>query len=401
MGAKRPGTPDGRLGPKAAGSLSAIKGEKRILLVWLMSRFGKKVDFHYLGRAFRRGDRYLTAPFKLPVFYFDGAWLMLGSAMTANHDRTMPPVSPLDSDAGSLTSFSTNAVPLTQRLDYWHSGVLRRLDISPGIDVTTPFRAKLTRMAGEGAEMLDHSGGPRLARRSAARCRADQRDDISINFSVMASNTHVTLGDARLALRPGDMIILDSSQPAEIKRTKHRSISLFIPRALVNAVCPEPARLAGRLLPQQAIGGILRSHLQATMDHATYLSAPQRALAMDVAVQMALAALGGEVAVPDDAVLDEGLYHAAKAYIARECTNAELDPLHVATHLQCSRATLYRVFAEHGEAVSACIWASRVAHAGWLLASPRHLHLQIGEIAFRSGFPTIPISTGCSNALMA
>jgi AraC family transcriptional regulator, positive regulator of tynA and feaB len=314
--------------------------------------------------------------------------------MTANDDRSMPPVFSLkqvfalDPDAGALASFSTHTVPLRQRLDYWHSGVLRRLDISPAADVTTPFRAKLTRLAGMGAEMLDHSGGPQQVLRSAARCRADQRDDISINFSVMASDTHVTLGETRLACRPGDMIILDSSQPAEIKRTKHRSISLFIPRALVHAVCPEPARLAGRLLRPQGIGGILRSHLQAAMDRAPYLSAPQRALAMQVAVQMALAALGGEVAAPDGAaaVLDTGLYHAAKAYIARECTDSELTPLRVAAHLQCSRATLYRVFAAQGEAVSACIWASRVAHARRLLVSPRHLHLQIGEIAFRSGF---------------
>ncbi len=312
---------------------------------------------------------------------------MLASLMTVIHDPTTPPATPLGEDAGQLASFSTDAVPHAQRLDYWHSGVLRRLDTSPGADLATPFRAKLTRLAGEGAEMLDHSGGPQMARRSAARCRADQRDDISINFSVMASNTQVTLGDTRRALRPGDMIILDSSQPAEINRTKHRSISLFIPRALVNAVSPDPARLAGLLLRPQGIGGILRSHLQATMDHATYLSAPHRALAMDVAVQMALAALGGEVAAPDAAaVLDVGLYHAAKAYIARECTDAELDPLRVATYLQCSRAKLYRVFAEQGEAVSACIWASRVAHARRLLVSQRHLHLQIGEIAFRSGF---------------
>ncbi len=312
---------------------------------------------------------------------------MLASLMTAIYDRTTPPTLPLNAEGGELASFSTDAVPLAQRLDFWHSGVLRRLDVSPGTDVTVPFRASLTRLAGKGAEMLDHFGGPQQVLRSAGRCRADQRDDISINFSVMAGNTHVTLGDTKWALRPGEMIILDSSQPAEIKRTHHRSISLFIPRALVNAICPDPARLAGGLLRSQGIGGLLRSHLQATMQHATYLPVPQRALAMDVAVQMALAALATGVAAPaDTAVMDGGLYHAAKAYIARECTSAALDPLHVAAHLQCSRATLYRVFSQAGEAVSACIWASRVAHARRLLASHRHLHLQIGEIAFRSGF---------------
>jgi len=183
------------------------------------------------------------------------------------------------------------------------------------------------------------------------------------------------------------MMIIDSTLATEIKRQRHRAITLFIPRAKVKAICPDPSRLAGRLMRPDGIAGVLRSHLQATIDNATHMQPQQQGLAMDIAIQLALAALSEEAgALADAAVLDEGLYHAAKAHIARYCTNFATNPLSVVLHLKCSRTVLYRAFAKHGETVSACIWRARLAHARQMLDADRYRHLPINEIAFRSGF---------------
>lgn len=289
--------------------------------------------------------------------------------------------------AETLMSFSTDAVSPAQRMDYWYSDVLRRLDTVPGHNSAAPFHARMIRLAAADAELLDHTGGAHAARRSAARCRADQRDDISINFVATPSRTYATHGETKRVLRAGDMMVLDSSLPTEIKRGQHRAITLFIPRAQVDAVHREPARLAGRLILPTGMAGILRSHLQATVENAASLLPAQRVLAMQIATQMALRVLCDEAStVVESPILDDGLYHAAKAYIAQECTNSELTPSIVAMHLGCSRTTLYRAFSGHGETVSASIWASRIAHARQMLTSNLYRHLQIGEIAFRSGF---------------
>lgn len=249
------------------------------------------------------------------------------------------------------------------------------------------FDAKLTRLAGLGAELLDHAGSAQQARRDAARCRADERDDISLNFMVMSSRTSVVHGAAKIAIHSGDMMILDSTVPTELKRKKHRAISLFIPRAQVAGVCPDPRRLSGRLMRSHGIAGVLRAHLQATMDHAAQMQPQQHVMALDMAVQMALAALGDEAAAPvDAAILDEGLYHAAKVYIAQDCTNLGLNPSAVVLHLGSSRSALYRAFAQHGESVAVCIWSARLAHAKRMLGTARYGHLHINEVAFRSGF---------------
>jgi len=287
----------------------------------------------------------------------------------------------------SIATFSTDSVPAAQRIDYWHSGVLRRLDTAPGLDAGTPFNARLTRLTGLGTELLDHSGSAQMARRDAVRCRADGRDDISLNFMVLSSSTSVEHGATRLALRAGDVVILDSSLPTEMKRKKHRAISLFIPRAKIKMICPDPGRLAGRLMRPDGIAGVLRSHLQATMDHAAHMQPQHHVLSMDIAMQLALAALVEEAAAPvNAAVLDEGLYQAAKTYIGQDCTNFGTNPSSVALHLRCSRSALYRAFAKHGESVAACIWLARLAHARRMLSAARYRHLQINEIAFRSGF---------------
>jgi AraC-like DNA-binding protein len=58
----------------------------------------------------------------------------------------------------------------------------------------------------------------------------------------------------------------------------------------------------------------------------------------------------------------------------------------VAATLGCSRATLYRVFAAHGESVAALIWGARLRLASRLLTSPGHQHMLVADIAFQCGF---------------
>jgi AraC-like DNA-binding protein len=302
-------------------------------------------------------------------------------------DRVAPHGMPLGEGAGSLVSFSTDSVSPAQRPRYWHDGVLRRLDTAPELDAATPFHARLTRLAGAGAELLEHMGSALAARRDAARCHADACDDISIDFIAMSSQSSVTHGGARRVLRAGDMIVMDLSQPAELKRAKHRVISLFIPRSRVRTAISEPGRLAGRLLQPRGVAALLRSHMQMTMDQAAQLQPAQRAMAVAVAVEMALTMFGDEA--PDlgnTAARDTGLYQAAKIFIDRDCTNPALTPLHVAQHLGCSRSGLYRVFERHGERVSEAIWSARIAHARRMLEPKFYRHLLVAEVALRSGF---------------
>ncbi|WP_325351835.1 hypothetical protein, partial [Acidisoma sp.] len=75
--------------------------------------------------------------------------------MIKTFDQAGPVAAPSEAEAVSIASFSTDTVAPAQRIDYWHKGVLRRLDSAPGLDDSTPFNARLTRLAGLGGELLD------------------------------------------------------------------------------------------------------------------------------------------------------------------------------------------------------------------------------------------------------
>jgi AraC-like DNA-binding protein len=123
------------------------------------------------------------------------------------------------------------------------------------------------------------------------------------------------------------------------------------------------------------------------MDHARDLKSDQRAMAIDVATDLALAILQAETFGQFDAEqLSLGFYHAAKSIIERNCTNPDLTPRHVARTLGCSRAALYRAFAGSDETIAASIWSSRVEHAHRMLNSAHYAQLSITEIVFQSGF---------------
>ncbi len=288
--------------------------------------------------------------------------------------------------AGSIATFSADTVPPAQRMEYWHDSVLRRLNTKAGPAGAKPFQGHLVRIMGEGAEMLQHSADSLVAQRSAQRCRSDGHDDIAIDFVVAASRASLTHAGTR-RLRNGDLIVVDCAQPAEINRARHRVISLFIPSAKVSAVFTEPALLAGRLLPTHGLAALLRSHMRATMEQAAHLLSAQRLVAINAASDMALSIL--QTQTMDGGVTEDfanGTYHAALALIAQECTNPELTSLHIAWALGCSRAALYRAFAQQSAGVAAAIWSARIEHARHMLLSANCSDVLLSEIAFSSGF---------------
>jgi AraC-like DNA-binding protein len=293
---------------------------------------------------------------------------------------------PAPADAGAMVVFSTDAVPPAQRADYWHEAVLRRLDAKRRHVATKPFHACLTRLAGAEMELLQHSGDALVAQRDARRCRKDGYDDIVIDFVVGTTRAGLIHAGTQ-PLHAGSMVVVDCAQPVDINRAKHRVISLFLRRAQVEAVFGDPALLAGRHLPAHGLSALLRVHMLTAMEQAADLLPAQRLMAVGAAGDMALSILQTQATGrlnPED--FATGTYHAAMTLIARDCTNPELTPQHVALALSCSRAALYRVFAKEGESVAATIWAARLAHATTMLGSTACADLLISEIAFRSGF---------------
>jgi AraC-like DNA-binding protein len=304
-----------------------------------------------------------------------------------------PPPAPLfqqatsPGQAGHMSAFSTAAVPKHQRADYWYGTVFRRLDPTGRLDKHHLFQADMLRLSGDkGTELVCLSGNAIQAQRSLQRCGQDGVDDISIDFLVKGSGTTLAPAGAQ-RLEAGDMAVLDCAQPVQIQRADFRMITLFLPRAQVQAVTGDPAGLGGQVLPSQGLGLLLRQHLLTTLGLANSMFPAERTAAISAARDMALAILHMQAPrriAPEH--VDAGTYHAALAVISRSSANPALTPLQIAAAIGCSRATLYRAFGKQGETVGAAILQARLANAAQRLCAESTPRLPISEIAYQSGF---------------
>ncbi|WP_284945379.1 helix-turn-helix domain-containing protein [Acidisoma cladoniae] len=304
---------------------------------------------------------------------------------------SQPLCPPREQPAGTMAVFSADVVPPARRHKYWLGHVFRRMVSSYEPEADLPFGARLTRIGGEGAEVIEHRGSALRASRDASHCRSDLCDDIILDFIVTTSGASVDNGTGRRLPHAGDMIMMDLSRPLHIVHARHRIISLFLPRERVRSVLADPSRLAGQTLQPRGIVALMRSHMQMTIDQGAQLHPVERVVAVSATVDMALLAIQGQFAKnPEEDNFQLGLYHAAVRLIRNDFSDPNLDPAAVTRGLGCSRATLYRVFGARGESVAKMIWTIRIEAAYRMLRAVEYRNVLIEEIGFRNGFIDIP-----------
>jgi AraC-like DNA-binding protein len=302
-------------------------------------------------------------------------------------DQASQSPAPAIAAPGSILEFTTAGIAPRERLAFWRDAVLKRMVPLKALDPERPFKARLRRVVGLGAELVEHSSDAILAERTEQRCAADDIDDIGVDLMMDCQSARLDHGGER-RIRAGDVSVLDYAQPSQVMRSRHRAIGLILSRRQVcEALGADLPPLSGRSLPTDGIGAVLRSHLQATLVEAPRMTPAERLVAIAAGVEMTLAALQAEHrGVADPEQFAGGFYLAACRKIERDCADPQLTPEIVALSLGSSRASLYRMFFRHGQSVSAMIWMKRLDRAWQMLTGPSHGDLLVSEIAFRSGF---------------
>jgi AraC-like DNA-binding protein len=289
---------------------------------------------------------------------------------------------------------TTDNVPAAQRLAYWREGVMRRMVPLRVAGAAGPFSGRMRRIVGDGLELIEFASTDVLAVRSPERCRIDGCDDVTIDLMRRSRGTWMDHGGSQ-RVRPGDLYLVDYARPSEMKRSAHCTVGLTMSRRLVRDVLGAGMTIrAGAKLPVGGLAQVLSQHLQATFDEAARMSVAERAVAGKAAKDMALALLHATHTGAGDAEsFAHGFYLAALGHIRRQCHDPDLTSERLAAALGCSRASLYRAFAKHGESVAAAIWQARLERARDMLRSPGGIGLKIFEIAALSGFRELPTFT--------
>jgi AraC-like DNA-binding protein len=286
-----------------------------------------------------------------------------------------------------MTVVTTAIFPAARQFEFYREGVLRRLLPTVG-QPKSPFRAGMRLVASRGAELVEHRSDPVDVERSAQRLNRDGCDDISIDLMRHCATSTTICQSGDRVLRSGDLCFIDYGQPLSMIRSRHVANGVIVSRARAREVLgSDIGSLAGTALPSQGLAAVLRSHLITTFDQLGNMAAPERAAATEAAAEMMLVLLQGTLGrrVDEDG-FQSGFYNAALIVIARHCADPDLTAQRVAALVGCSRASLYRCFARHGETVARAIWSARLDRSLRLLISATEGRPSIANVAWRCGF---------------
>jgi AraC-like DNA-binding protein len=281
-----------------------------------------------------------------------------------------------------LAEFTTDDVQARERDDYWGRQVLQRMTIARSVRDHS-FAARLRRLRGPEGEFWDHFSDELPVARDGARCRRDGGDEIYVGM-LLDGHSDVSQAGRDQRLGPGRLYVVDMSRPVRAHWARHREVAIVLKRRQVAALLGGPLDdLAGLVLPRQGMTELLASHLRLLALRLPTLTAQERSVALEAAVAMTCSALHSGIGTEDT---PQGLKAAAHLVIQRRYADPELSPGRIAVALGCSRAQLYRAFADETVSIAGLIRETRLAQAREMLVHMALAPETITHIAERCGF---------------
>lgn len=211
-------------------------------------------------------------------------------------------------------------------------------------------------------------------------------DHYSIEFCIHAPDYHCESRHGSGPVPGGALVLMDLAQPQAMTATRSDSISLTVPRATLDALCPGLDRLHGRPIGGPGGVSLLGDHLLALHRHLPAMTPSQADEATEATLALTVACL----APTADRLAEAGdvLAHTRLAR-ARDCIETRLDdpelgPAQLCQALGTSRSNLYRLFRPLG-GVRHYIQQRRLERAHQRLCQ-RGEHRSISELAYDQGF---------------
>jgi AraC family transcriptional activator of tynA and feaB len=198
-------------------------------------------------------------------------------------------------------------------------------------------------------------------------------------------NWHVRQDGRLLQLRPGDLVLLDSSRPYELHFPERFSVmSIQLPRAFVGRWLLQAEGPAPRLVSRDRGWGAPLAAMCLQLAEAPLAAAHYPAeLLSDHLGALLAAALEPAAATP---ACTPDLVDRATTYLRERLPQPGLFAQAAADALGISVRSLHRAFAARGLTFAATLRRLRLEAAQALLAQPRLARLSIAEIGRRSGF---------------
>jgi AraC-like DNA-binding protein len=241
--------------------------------------------------------------------------------------------------------------------------------------------------------LIDSSLSPMVSRRSGEMIARGGVDHYQINLKL-AGGAEITSGPRTAAFEPGDIFIVDLSQPNVFRHgvdadgPDSHTLTLVLPRSLLAPLLAAPDTVQGAMVSHKtAFGQLMAEHMLALRRHAPYLSDGESRAAVVSTAHLAAGAFGQAAdAAPSVAASTKVAQAAAiKRYIDQNLGSARLEIDDLCRKFHLSRAALYRLFESEG-GLAGYIQQRRLNRAFSMLMSPAYRSWRLIDIALDARF---------------
>jgi AraC-like DNA-binding protein len=187
-------------------------------------------------------------------------------------------------------------------------------------------------------------------------------------------------------VRPGDIFLLDLTQPIESFAKNFDTLFFIVPRGMLFSKLPQLERLHGKVLPREsAVAKLLAAHIKT-------LYSVSHSLTENEACSVAEGVVNLTGTYFNQTLIDEDCQHiqaatreSIRCYIIKNLGNPDLTAESIAHHFKISRAYLYRLF-DSSEGITHYIYERRLLKAFNCLRTPGNSTMLISQIAYSLGF---------------
>ena len=275
-----------------------------------------------------------------------------------------------------------------QELELWRFGMSPLFDLDAGDEeARAAFKVDFTSY--QFADLAISAGASSAAtlERSAQTIARSGLDNIGVT-TYFAGGCELDAEGRVTEVHPGDVFILDLARRCTVRSPDYASLTIVLPRAMLEPLLPNLDELHGLVLKKGTpLATMLVHHLQILFREAPALGvAEARAAARGTAALIAVFA-GASVNGRDDSAqaATAASLQALRRAVEANLANRDLGPELLSQHAGVSRATLYRLFEPIG-GVREYIRQRRLARAYQMITDPARARMRVGTIAADCGF---------------
>lgn len=276
----------------------------------------------------------------------------------------------------------------TREFERWRDG-LRPLFAVDALDATSrsSFSAKATSYQFSDVAIISGHSSAALFQRAPLTIARSGLDHISL-LLYTEGGCALDVEGRSTEVQAGDVCFLDLSRPIMLRAPDYASLTLILPREMLQPYIADLDTLHGRILRRsQPLNAMLVSHLKTLLAEAPTLNAIESSVAAKGTAAL-IAAFAGASDEGRDVIIRSSATTTLltfRQYIEKHLGDLDLGPASLCHRFGVSRATLFRAFEPMG-GVMCYILQRRLARARRLIIDAADTHHRIGSIAFQCGF---------------